>query len=77
MKSKRNEIYRNETKYKSKRNSSKRNEIYRNENGSISLNRNEIHRNETKFPVEAGVTVLFDSFLQNIRKCYDIEIYVF
>ena len=28
-------------------------------------------------PVEVWVPVLFDSFLQNIRKCYDIEIYVF
>jgi hypothetical protein len=27
-------------------------------------------------PVEVWVPVLFDSFLQNIRKCYDIEIYV-
>jgi hypothetical protein len=27
--------------------------------------------------VEVWVPVLFDSFLQNIRKCYDIEIYVF
>jgi hypothetical protein len=27
--------------------------------------------------VEVWVPVLFDSFLQNIRKFYDIEIYVF
>ena len=27
--------------------------------------------------VEVWVPVLFDSFLQNFRKCYDIEIYVF
>jgi hypothetical protein len=26
--------------------------------------------------VEVRVPVLFDGFLQNIRKCYDIEIYV-
>jgi hypothetical protein len=33
---------------------------------------NKCHRS-----VEVWVPVLFDSFLQNIRKCYDIKIYVF